>query len=467
MVENENNEDMLLKIIIFGTGRRYQKLKDSLRKDIEVVSFLDNNPMKWGDMIEGISVICPEEIVHYTYDLVFLMSTYQKEMREQLLQIGVPGNKIIGDDQIERVCVSNPAKRFGNFPETSDGENVLLFTHALNSTGAQNVLYLAACMLQKNGYQLAVISKKDGILREKFVNMGIPVIIMGNPHTDNDDFRKLISWADKIIVNTVWLYYAVDELTELKKKVIWWIHETAGFELLSENLVEYMKKSDFLSTYVVSPLVERRLKKRYGKGLKLGVLTFGLPRYESLGKGVSDRRKKVFAIIGGMGRIKGQDIFIRAVEGLDDVYREKAEFWIVGGGKLADEDLKRAGKYSCIKVTGEIDNAKMPELYSQIDAVVCCSREESMSVVVAEGCMNEKLVIVSDAAGIADFIMDGENGLIFPSENIERLVSIIEWVIDHEEQVKNIGRKSWQVYEEHFNMELFEKNLICAMENQL
>ncbi len=449
-----------MKIIIFGIGKRYQQLKDKLRKDIEVVAFLDNDSMKWGNTIDGVSVICPEEIIHYKYDFVFLMSIYQKEMREQLIQIGVSVSKIIGNDQIERVCVSDSAKYFGNFSETIGSEKVLIYSHALNSTGAQNVLYLAARVLQKNGYHLAVISKTDGVLREKFVSIGIPVIIMGNPHKDNDDFRRLIRWADKIIVNTVWLYYAVEELLAMEKRVIWWIHETVGFELLGESFVEDIRRLDLLSTYTVSPLVKRRMMQKFGKNLNLGELPYGLPRYENVSKGIVNRRKKIFAIIGGMGWIKGQDIFIQAVENLQDIYKEKAEFWIVGGGKLEDTDQQRVALYSCIKVIGEVENEKMPDLYSEIDCVVCCSREEAMSVVVTEGCMNEKLVIVSDAAGNADYIRDGENGLIFQCGNSCQLAKLMEWVIDNEEAAGRIGRVGKEIYEIHFTMEQFEQNLL-------
>lgn len=456
----------MLKIIIFGTGKRYQKLKDSLRNDIDVVAFLDNNPLKWGNMIEGVSIICPEEIAHYTYDLVFLMSTYQKEMREQLIQIGVPGYKIIGDDQIERVCVSDSTKCFGDFPEASAGEKVLIFTHALNSTGAQNVLYLAACMLQKNGYRLAVISKKDGVLRDEFVNMGIPVIVMGNPHTDNNDYIKLINWADKIIVNTVWLYYAAYELTTMEKRVIWWIHETVGFECLNDTLIGYMRNSGFLSTYVVSPLVKRRMRQKLGEDLIIKELAYGLPEYESTVKrttGQDTCDKLVFAIIGGIGRIKGQDIFIQAVERLGAHYIDKAEFWIVGGGQLEPGDLARVSLYPCIKIVGELKNQDMPDLYHAIDVVVCCSRQEAMSVVVTEGCMNEKLVIVSDAAGNADYIEDGKTGLLFRSEDSGQLAGLMEWVIDHKEKAEEIGRSGKAIYEKYFKMELFEENLLQAI----
>lgn len=454
-----------MKIIVFGTGKMYQKVKSKLRKDIEIIAFIDNNSLKWESTIDGIPVYCPRKIMNFVYDYIFLLSSYQREMREQLAEMGVPGEKVIGNDQFERICESEPTQYFGKLSEKDNVEKILIYSHALNSTGAQNVLYIAIQVLQKRGYQLAVVSKQDGILRDGILKLGVPVIIMGNPHADNNEFMELINWSDKVFVNTVWLYYAVEELLLLNKRVIWWIHETVGFEHLDDYLVKNIKESDTLSVYAVSPLVKRRMIQKFGKGLRIKELAYGLPIYESMGRDYNYHDKEVFAIIGGIGRIKGQDIFIQAVGQLQAHYREEAEFWIVGGGKLEEKDFKRAGLYPCIKILGELNNQEMPALYSAIDVVVCCSREEAMSVVVTEGCMNEKLIIVSDAAGNADYIEDRKNGLLFRCEDSRQLADLMEWVIDHKEEASEIGRAGKAIYENHFKLELFENNLINAIED--
>lgn len=452
------------KVIVFGVGRMYQNFKDELRDDIEIIVFIDNDVSKWDSLKDGIPIVCPRRIIDYTYDFIFLMSSYQKEMREQLAEIGVPGEKIVGLDQIERICKSRPTEYFGMFSEISGVEKILVYSHALTSTGAQNMLYFAIQILHRVGYRLTVVSKTDGILKERILALGVPVIIMENPHVDNQDFIKLINWADKVIVNTVWLYYAAEELLYSGKRVIWWIHETTGYEYLSENLVRNIRESDSLSVYAVSPLVKRRMVRKFGTNIRIRELAYGLPVYAGVRKGVLQREKKVFAIIGGIGHHKGQDIFIKAVEELSADYRDKAEFWIIGSGKLEKEDVERAGLYSCIKITGEIENQKMPDLYSEIDVVVCCSREESMAVVVTEGCMNEKLVIVSDAAGNADYIADGKNGLLFRCGDSRQLAQKMQWVIDHETEAREIGHTGKAIYENYFKMELFEDRFLNAIE---
>lgn len=452
-----------MKAIIFGTGKMYQKIKTRLRKDIEIISFIDNDPLKWDCELEGTRIVSPQIIDSLVYDFIFLLSAKQMEMKKQLLELGVLGEKILGIDQIERICQSEPTKYFGELPKGTSTKKILFFSHALTSTGAQNVMYVAVQSLKAKGYEIVVVSKQDGVLRDRILSFGVPVVVMGNPHLDNEEFLALVRWADKIFVNTVWLYYIVDELLQINKSIIWWIHETIGFEHMSRNLIKNIKKSDNLSVYVVSPLVKRRMFSQLGKELDIKELRFGLPMCQASQKGIFHQEKKVFAIIGAMGWIKGQDLFIQAVEQLSENGRAKTEFWIVGRGRLQERDLKQAEQYANIKIIGEVENEKMPDLYSQVDVVVCCSREESMSVVVIEGCMNEKLVIVSDAAGIAEYITNGEDGLIFQSDNVGQLVSKIEWVIANGEGAAKIGHTSKRIYDKYFSMEIFERNLLSVI----
>lgn len=453
-----------MKVIIFGTGKKYQESKSKLRKNIEIAAFVDNDSSKWGNKLDGVLVISPQKIPALIYDFIFLLSTYYREMRKQLLEAGIPAEKLYDVNQIERICETGLVKYYGELKEYEDSKKVLFFSHALSSTGAQNVLFHAVRVLKEKGYHLAVVSKTDGILREALLKLDIPVIIMENPHTENTDFTKMIQWADLIFVNTVWLYYIVEEILGFHKKVKWWVHEADGFEHLKEAVFTETNPGGCLTVYAVSPLVKRKMIQTYGKRFHVKELVFGLPYYEARGEKGNFHDRKIFAIISGIGWIKGQDIFIKAVEKLPESYRNKAEFWIVGGGKLAQEDIRRAQLFPCIKLTGEIENQKMPDLYSKIDVVVCCSRKEAMSVVVAEGCMNGKLVIVSDAAGIADYITNGEDGLIFQSENIKQLTELMQWTLEHEEEVKKIGARSRRIYQEHFLMERFEKELQKAVE---
>ncbi len=453
----------MTKVIIFGTGKLYQHTKQNFRTDIRIVAFLDNNPALWGSVLDGVTIYGPQELDGLSYDFIFLLSIYEQEMRKQLTEAGISAGKIFDRNQMERLCVSRPAFWYGKLPQKNGCKKVLLASHALTSTGAPNVLFTAACVLSENGCQVMVVSLEDGVLRKRFQAYGIPVVIMENCHCDNPEFRQLLMWADQVLVNTIRLYYMAEECLSLQKKVLWWIHETVEFEYVDRSLFARADGAGLLSVYVVSPLIQRLLREKFGHDLNIGELLFGIPLRETGEKEIFSQKRKIFALIGVTGRIKGQDILIQAVELLSEDERKRAEFWLVGAGEMAEETLRKVSEYPCIKILGEIEHRKIPELYSRIDAVVCCSRQESMSVVVAEGCMYKKLVLVSDAAGIAEYVTDGEDGLIFESENVSQLASLISWVLAHEEQAKRMGNMARKIYERNFTMEVFQKHLLEAM----
>lgn len=458
-----------MQIIIFGTGKLYQKTKPDIKNDFDIIAFIDNDPSKWGSVIDGITVFSPEQMPDLTYDAVFILSIHYLEMRCQLRKMGVPDKKIYDINDRGKFCGYRMAQFFGEIKENEKGKNILVFSHALTSTGAQNVLYTALQVLIKNRYYPVVVSKYDGILKKDLLSLGVPVIIVEDIAAENEEITGLVHWADKIFVNTLWLYYVVEELQAFDKKVVWWIHESGAIFYLDDSLLSDITCKNMVDIYAVSPLVRRTLIQRYGVLYTIHELQYGLPEYGSEMQKLYKKNhsgKIVFAVIGGIAAIKGQDIFIRAASSLPIEYHDRAEFWIIGCGSLGEKEAEIAQKYPSIQVKGEIEHNRMGEIYSQIDVVVCCSREDALPVVVAEACMNGKLSIISDRTGIAEYITDGYDGLIFESENIIQLARKMQWVMDHTSDAGRMGRNSRKVYEACFSMERFEDALLKIIEKE-
>ena len=83
----------MVNIIIFGIGKMYEVRKsffEENRDRINIVAFLDNNPEFQGKQKDGVAVYAPEKIEGLNYDCVLLLSKqYMKEMKDQLLSLGV------------------------------------------------------------------------------------------------------------------------------------------------------------------------------------------------------------------------------------------------------------------------------------------------------------------------------------------------------------------------------------------
>ena len=82
-----------MKLLVFGTGEYYGRFKKWLTKD-EVVALLDNSPEKQHTVIDGVEVLPPKEGVRKEFDAVVVMSFYIKAMKVQLMELGVPAEKI-------------------------------------------------------------------------------------------------------------------------------------------------------------------------------------------------------------------------------------------------------------------------------------------------------------------------------------------------------------------------------------
>ena len=457
-----------MKVVIFGTGKFYQKYKNKFKKSIELVAFIDNDSEKWGEMLDGIVIYPVSDLDKLEYDIVFLLSASYLDMKRQLRALGVPRNKIYSMNRIGLLCeLEESVLWHGTLPVGYQRKKILVFSHALTSTGAQNMLFQAVQVLKKRNFDVVVVSGTDGVLRTRFQKLDIPVVIIPNVYAENMEIIQLCAWADLIMVNTLLLYETVIELLRSKKPLLWWIHETGFLKYIEIDDFCEIEKNSNVSIYAVSPLVRRKITEYYGMCFNLRELYFGLPDYGEDVNTCRNNSKMIFAHIAAISYIKGQDLFLQAISNLPEYIRENAEFWIVGAGVFPENLLKLSEKYSCVKIKGEIDNTRMVDLYRTVDVVMCVSREDSMSVVVVEGCMMGKPAIVSNATGIAEFIEHGRTGLIFNSENVNEISYWMKWAVEHSQEIKQLGINSRDIYEKYFSLNVHENNLLAAIDSAI
>lgn len=445
--------------VIFGTGKLYEKWKNKLREDVQVIAFLDNSPQKIGKELDGKPILMPSELTKLSYDCILILSAYVDEMRKQLRDLGISAQKVYDLEQLEQFCDCAEFETFlPKANQGTEGRKMLIFSHALTSTGAQNALYLLAKILLEYGFQIQIVSKYDGVLRTQFVDIGIPVTIMKDYRMINPKMKELVSWADEVIINTLWLYTLLYELGDQQKKIHWWIHEYGPVEFLLQQDFHELVNKEYVETYAVSPLLIRSLEQYGHCSGSIKSFMFGIEEYHT-DRGASRRDKVTFAIIGYIGPVKGHDIFLRAIDTLPQRYLECARFLIAGAGELDEDEKEIAERHPEVEVLGELPHDNMPALYRQTDVVVACSREDSMSIVTLEGFMNRIPAIVSDAMGVADFIHNKENSFIVPTENVAAFCEKLMWMIDHPEERVEMGKKARKIYDTYFSMKCFRERI--------
>ncbi len=441
-----------MKYIIFGTGEYYKRYKQWFAGE-EVVCLADNSTEKQHTTIDGIEVYSPEETLNCSYDYFIILSFYVKEMRHQLESLGVASDKILGFFDLYKLMRN---KTFGPtwYGQTKDEiiknkkESVLLLGTDLELQGGPaNVLLRMAHILKKNGYNPVVGSMQDGPMRTSLLTAGIPVII--DPDLQVKQMAD-IEWTHgfrKVICNTIG-YNVFVSMRDLSTPVVWWLHDSAFFyDGVDCELIQNM---DFagLEVYSVGKVPMIAIKQ----------IVPELPVQELL-YGIEEDRKVIFIVLGYIEWRKGQDVLVEAIRLLEDPVREKTKFYFVGNdsSEMAKEIKSQISSIPEISITGQLFGDDKNAFMNYADVLICPSREDPMPIAVAEAMMLGKTTIVSNASGIADYIEDGVNGMVFDNEDSRMLADKIRFCVENIEKVKKIGKKSRKIYDQHFSMDAFEK----------
>ncbi len=458
-----------MKYLIFGTGDYYNRYKEWFPRE-KVAALLDNAPEKQGTLLDGIPVVSPRQGVQLPYDTVVILSFYVKTMKCQLLELGVPEEKIYHFFDLNRlICRGNggqaidykkPIQYYGGAEQIEPSTAILLLSHDLNMSGPALALYHMAQAFQKMENKIVVASMLDGPLRPVLLEAGIPVIVDVNLQIETMDDA---GWPEKfslIVCNTINFHVFLSK-RNTDTPVVWWLHDSAFFyDGVSPDVLKSVSMEK-MRVCAVGP-VARSAMERFRTDLEIEDLLYGVADEAENGeRWNTDRDKVCFVTIGYIEMRKGQDILVKALRGIPEQIRRKAVFYIVGQDTslLAKQVREELGEIAEAVMTGVLDREKIHGLLEQADVLVCPSREDPMPTVAAEAMMHGVPCILSDATGTAGYIQDGMDGIVFRSEDAEQLADKMIWCIEHPGQLADMGIRARKVYENVFSMRVFEENV--------
>ena len=463
-----------MKFLLFGTGDYYERYKKWFRKE-DVLALLDNSSSKQNTIIDEISVLPPEEGVKKPFDVIVILSFYVKEMRSQLIGLGVSEDKIYHFYDLHKLIDINefgkPIQYYGNAKELIESDinaekKILLLSQDMTLGGPAIALFHAAEVLVKNGYQVVYASMLDGPLRNRLQSTGIPVIVDVNLQIET---MKDADWAgvfSLIFCNTVNYHVFLSE-RDVSTPIVWWLHDSLFFyDGIDKELLSRLELTN-LKVCSVGPVPEQAIH-HFIPELPVHRLLYGVA--DTIGH--IDRMPKAndekvcFVTIGYIESRKGQDILMRAIKLLPDEIRERTVFYLVGQNSsvMAQQIMAETASMPEVVITGTVNREKIYEILGEADVMICPSREDPMPTVAAEAMMHGVLCIVSDVTGTAAYIQDGTDGFVFTSGDVEELAAKIAWCVEHKAELADIGRRSRKIYENHFLMEVFEKALMRIVE---
>ncbi|WP_180969075.1 glycosyltransferase family 4 protein [Microbacterium aurantiacum] len=179
------------------------------------------------------------------------------------------------------------------------------------------------------------------------------------------------------------------------------------------------------STYVLDDLSARF-------GLAGGTV---VPNGVDLSIGIVDPelpRQRLVLAVGRLGRMKGFDLLIEAFARaeLDGVRLE-----IIGDGPervRLQQQIVALGLTEAITLVGEKDAAAVARRIGDAAVVAVPSRSESFGIVALEAWRGGSALVMTSRGGAADFVRDGEDGLLVDPEDTAALAAALTSVMTDE-----------------------------------
>lgn len=454
-----------MKFLVFGTGEYYERFKKWVAND-EIVALLDNSPAKQHMRIDGTEVLSPQEGIARDYDAVIIMSFYIKVMKKQLLELGVPEERIYHFYDLRKlICLEKNRQKMQYYGITKEklqrdaGKTIGLLSTDLALGGTAIALFHMAKTLKKLGYSIVFASMVDGPLREQLEEQGIPVMIDSNLQLATMRETKWLADFRLIVCNAINYYIFLSD-RDLRIPVIWWLHDSAFFYDGVDREILRKISAKNLRVFSVGPVPEEVFHQEVPE-MPVERLLYGVNDMPGGAVQKSPCEKICFVTVGVIEERKGQDILLQAICMLEAGIRARASFYLIGQNTslLAEKIREEAGQIPEMIMTGPVGREEIDRILRDADVMICPSREDPMPTVAAEAMSYGVPCILSDITGTAEYIKEKESGLIFPKEDAEMLAQKIRWCIENRNSLSGMRQRARKVYETVFSMEEFEKEI--------
>jgi len=123
----------------------------------------------------------------------------------------------------------------------------------------------------------------------------------------------------------------------------------------------------------------------------------------------------------------------------------KAQFWIVGQGKLWQE------LHQIARDSGVMDNIRflgfrrdVPDLMNAIDVMALPSRREPCALVYVEAALSRKPCVACRSGGAPESIEDGQTGILVPVKDSEAIASAVLSLLTNRDQAAQMGKAAYE-----------------------
>jgi len=334
---------------------------------------------------------------------------------------------------------------------------ILYLITELNVGGAETMLYEMARRIDKNLYDVTVLSLQDkGYFGQKLEKNGIKVksINMRNKW-DILKLIKLFSFLKKNKYDIVHSFmFHANILSRILSKLysipinissVHTIEKGALWHLPFYRLTNFMVT---METVICNSAKKYMINKTKISSIKIKVIKNGveLSKFENITKidNIKEKyglpnNKEIVGTIGSLTKVKNHILLINAAS---YVIKAKPDilFVIVGNGPELNKLKNKIKSLSLEKYfyfLGFIEN--IPEILSIFDCFVLSSLWEGVPVSLLEAMAAKKAAVVTDVGGMGEVVINNKTGLVVPENEEKILAESILNILNDKNLAKNYG----------------------------
>jgi len=176
-------------------------------------------------------------------------------------------------------------------------------------------------------------------------------------------------------------------------------------------------------------------------------------------KKVANPAENTFKVL-WVGAVSIRKGFMYALEAFQKLNHNRKEFIVVGSVEKELKTLLGNAVLTNVVFMGNVDNKKLPELYSSSHVFLIASLEEGLAMVQGEALACGCPVIATTNTGAEDLFTNGKEGFIIPIRSSEAITEKLQFLANNEDfrndmseaalkKVKELG--GWNSYGDNWN----------------
>lgn len=356
-----------------------------------------------------------------------------------------------------------------NAEREPSSRSILIVSHETTLSGAPILLAQLIGQLRARGWAVSVITPEDGPAAELFRAQGAEMIFAPQLLLDASyrDLRQRALQFDVILANTLATWQAVQAAHLEHTPIVWYLHETeVGRQLLPQ--IPLLQPSLPLADFIVTPTKRAAEIYQPFSPRPVQVVPHGYPDLPPVAR--DNGQTFTFLTLATYESRKGQDVLAKAIAKMDAATRWRARFQMAGrtlDPEFRERVVARTERFLNVQMLGPLSYADALESLGQADVVVCASRDETMPIVLVEAMSLGKAIISTDVGGIREWLRDGENALLVPSEDSSAMAAAFARCLQDRALVKRLGQAARQTFLESFSLEHYGERFVEVLEKAI